>query len=175
MDRTTVKMVREPSQLSTAVFKRILVAVDGSESSSRAAKVALDLADKLKAELTVLHAIIPITAYYRSSLASGAGAIAPPPLAQKEIDAYYAYARRVANGIAGETVTEAEKRNVKIKTDFPEAVSSVVETIIGHAEKEHADLIVVGTRGLGGFKKMIIGSVSSGIISHAACPVLVVR
>ena len=175
METTTVKMSREPSQASTTLFKKILVAVDGSESSSRAAKVALDLAEKLKAELTVLHAITPIASYYRSSLASGAGAIAPPPISQKEIDDYYAYAKRVAIGIAGQTVAEAEKRHVKIKTDFPEAVSSVVETIVGHGEKEHADLIVVGTRGLGGFKKMLIGSVSSGIISHAACPVLVVR
>jgi nucleotide-binding universal stress UspA family protein len=170
-----MKMAREPSQASTTLFKKILVAVDGSESSARAAKAALDLAENLKSELTVLHAITPITAYYRSSLASGAGAIAPPPISQKEIDAYYAYARRVAIGIAGETVSEAEKRNVRVKTDFPEAVSSIVETIIGHAEKEHVDLIVVGTRGLGGFKKMLIGSVSSGVISHATCPVLVVR
>jgi len=51
----------------------------------------------------------------------------------------------------------------------------VVETIINHAAKEHVDLIIVGTRGLGGFKKMLIGSVSSGVISHANCPVLVVR
>jgi len=51
----------------------------------------------------------------------------------------------------------------------------VVETIISHAAKEDVDLIVVGTRGLGGFKKMLMGSVSSGIISHADCPVLVVR
>jgi len=51
----------------------------------------------------------------------------------------------------------------------------VVETIINHAAKEDVDLIIVGTRGLGGFKKMLIGSVSSGVISHANCPVLVVR
>jgi nucleotide-binding universal stress UspA family protein len=170
-----MKTAREQSQAHSTIFRKILVAVDGSESSSRAAKAAVELAEKLKADLTVLHAITPIAAYYRSSLASGAGAIAPPPLSQKEIDAYYSYARRVATGIAGEIVSEAEKRNVKAKTDFPEAVSSIVETIIGHAEKEHADLIVVGTRGLGGFKKMLIGSVSSGVISHAACPVLVVR
>jgi len=101
--------------------------------------------------------------------------MAPPPPSQKEIDAYYAYARRVALGIIGETVSEAKKLGINIKTELPEGASSVVETIINHAAKEEVDLIIVGTRGLGGFKKMLIGSVSSGVISHANCPVLVVR
>src|SRR5881397_2358658 len=99
----------------------------------------------------------------------------PPPPSQKEIDTYYAYARRVALGIVGDTVSEAKKVGTNVKTELPEGVSSVVETIISHAAKEHVDLIIVGTRGLGGFKKMLIGSVSSGVISHANCPVLVVR
>jgi nucleotide-binding universal stress UspA family protein len=64
---------------------------------------------------------------------------------------------------------------VNVKTELPEGVSSVVETIINNADKEGADLIVVGTRGLDGFKKLLIGSVSSGVISHASCPVLIVR
>ena len=78
-------------------------------------------------------------------------------------------------GIVGETESKAKKQGIHVKTEIPEAVSSVVETIINHATKESVDLIVVGTRGLGGFKKMLLGSVSSGIVSHAHCPVLVVR
>jgi len=159
---------------STPLFKNILVAVDGSESSKRAAHVALGLAEKLKAELIVLHAISPPTSYYRSNFPVPVG-MAPPPPSQKEIDTYYAYARRVALGIVGDTVSEAKKVGTNVKTELPEGVSSVVETIINHAAKEHVDLIIVGTRGLGGFKKMLIGSVSSGVISHANCPVLVVR
>jgi len=156
------------------LFKNILVAVDGSESSKRAAHVALGLAEKLRAQLIVLHAISPPTSYYRSNFPVPVG-MAPPPPSQKEIDTYYAYARRVALGIVGDTVSEAKKVGTNVKTELPEGVSSVVETIINHAAKEHVDLIIVGTRGLGGFKKMLIGSVSSGVISHANCPVLVVR
>ena len=40
---------------------------------------------------------------------------------------------------------------------------------------EKIDLIVMGTRGMGGFKKMLLGSVSSGVVTHAQCTVLVVR
>jgi len=175
METKTMKRTSEHAASdSTPLFKNILVAVDGSESSKRAAHVALGLAEKLKAELIVLHAISPPTSYYRSNFPVPVG-MAPPPASQKEIDTYYAYARRVALGIVGDTVSEAKKVGTNVKTELPEGVSSVVETIINHAAKEHVDLIIVGTRGLGGFKKMLIGSVSSGVISHANCPVLVVR
>ncbi len=175
METKTMKRTSEHAASdSTPLFKNILVAVDGSESSKRAAHVALGLAEKLKAELIVLHAISPPTSYYQSNFPVPVG-MAPPPPSQKEIDTYYAYARRVALGIVGDTVSEAKKVGTNVKTELPEGVSSVVETIINHAAKEHVDLIIVGTRGLGGFKKMLIGSVSSGVISHANCPVLVVR
>ena len=174
MEATTTKPVREPSTVRNNLFNKILVAVDGSEGSQRASKAALELAVKLKAELIVFHAIGPISSDYRSALASTAGAMVPP-ISQEEIDAYYAYARRAALGMVGGTVSEAKERGLKVKIDMPDAVASVVEAIINHADHEHVDLIVVGTRGLGGFKKMLLGSVSSGVISHASCPVLVVR
>jgi nucleotide-binding universal stress UspA family protein len=172
--KTVRRMPESSSTISKPLFKKILVALDGSESSERAAQASLELAEKLKADLVVLHAISPPTSYYHSTIASPTGMSLPAP-SQHEIDAYYAYARKVAMGIVGETESKAKKQGVHVKTEIPEAVSSVIETIINHAVKENADLIVVGTRGLGGFKKMLLGSVSSGIVSHAHCPVLVVR
>ena len=167
-------MAEPASQTSKTLFKKILVALDGSESSQRAAQAALELAEKLKTDLVVVHAIVPPTSYYHSGIASPVG-MSLPALSQHEIDAYYAYARKVAVSIVGETESNAKKLGVHVKTETPEAVSSIVETIVSHAEKENVDLIVVGTRGLGGFKKLLLGSVSSGIVSHAHCPVLVIR
>src|SRR5436853_5213025 len=173
METKTVKRMGEPSlTISKPLFKKILGAQDGSESSQRAAQAALELAEKLKADLVVLHAISPPTSYYHSTIASPTGMSLPAP-SQHEIDAYYAYARKVALGIVGETESKAKKQGIHVKTEIPEAVSSIVETIVNHASKENVDLIVVGTRGLGGFKKLLLGSVSSGIVSHAHCPVLV--
>ena len=170
-----MKRMGEPSPtISKPLFKKILVAQDGSENSQRASQVALELAEKLKADLVVLHAISSPTSYYHSTIASPTGMSLPAP-SQHEIDAYYAYARKVALGIVGETESKAKKQGIHVKTEIPEAVSSIVETIVNHASKENVDLIVVGTRGLGGFKKLLLGSVSSGIVSHAHCPVLVVR
>ena len=175
METKTVKRMGEPSPtISKPLFKKILVAQDGSESSQRAAQAALELAEKLKADLVVLHAISPPTSYYHSTIASPTGMSLPAP-SPHEIDAYYAYARKVALGIVGETESKAKKQGIHVKTEIPEAVSSIVETIVNHASKENVDLIVVGTRGLGGFKKLLLGSVSSGIVSHAHCPVLIVR
>ena len=175
METKTVKRTVEPSPAPLKpLFKKILVALDGSESSQRATQAALELAEKLKTELVLLHAISPPTSYYHTTIASPTGMSLPAP-SQHEIDAYYAYARKVALGIVGETESKAKKQGIHVKTEIPEAVSSVVETIINHAAKENVDLIVVGTRGLGGFKKLLLGSVSSGIVSHAQCPVLVVR
>src|SRR5207249_12206652 len=164
METKTMKRTSEHAASdSTPLFKNILVAVDGSESSKRAAHVALGLAEKLRAQLIVLHAISPPTSYYRSNFPVPVG-MAPPPPSQKEIDTYYAYARRVALGIVGDTVSEAKKVGTNEKTELPEGVSSVVETIINHAAKEHVDRSSVGTRGLGGLKQIPIGGVWSGLV-----------
>ncbi|HEX4919462.1 MAG TPA: universal stress protein [Candidatus Bathyarchaeia archaeon] len=162
------------SVLSRAPFKKILVAVDGSDSSKRAAFVALGLAEGLKAELILLHAISPPTKYYGTTIPTPSG-VTPPPVSQHEIDAYYEYARRAAEAMVADVESQAKKGGVNVRAEFPQGVGSVVETIINHADNEKADLIVVGTRGLGGFKKLLIGSVSNGVVSHASTPVLVVR
>ena len=175
MESKTIKRMAEPASPSTkSLFKKILVALDGSDSSQKAAQAALELAEKLKADLLALHAISPPTTYYHSTIASPAGMSLPAP-SQHEIDAYYAYAKKVATSIVGEVEFKGKKLGIHVKTEIPEAVSSVVETILNHAAKENVDLIAVGTRGLGGFKKLLLGSVSNGIVSHAHCPVLVVR
>lgn len=156
------------------MFTRLLVAVDGSENSARASKAALELAEKLNADLIVLHAIISPALYYHTET-SMEGPVIEPPTHEKEIDLYLEYARRVASGIVDKTVSEAKKRSITVKADTPEATGSVVETIVNQAVKENADLIIVGTRGLGGFKKLLLGSVSNGVVSQAHCPVLVIR
>src|SRR5713226_10087243 len=140
MESKTIKRMAEPaSPAAKALFKKILVALDGSESSQKAAQAALELAEKLKAELIVLHAIIPPTSYYHSTIASPVGMSLPAP-SQHEIDAYYAYARKVALSVVGDAESKAKKRGIAVKTEIPEAVSSVVETIVNHATKENVDL-----------------------------------
>jgi nucleotide-binding universal stress UspA family protein len=94
---------------------------------------------------------------------------------RKEIDLYLEYARRVARGIVDSTVSGAKKRSISVRADTPEATGSVVETIVNQAVKENADLIIVGTRGLGGLKRLLLGGVSNGVVSQVHCLVLVIR
>ncbi len=152
------------------LFKKILLAVDGSASSSRASQVALDLAEKLKSEVIVIYAIGAPVSPYMVTVPS----IGLPSPSQTEIEAYYASSRKAALNIVSNVVSDGEERHVPVKSEIREAVAPV-EAIVNYANDHKIDLIVIGTRGLGGFKKLLLGSVSSGVVSHAPCPVLVVR
>lgn len=68
-----------------------------------------------------------------------------------------------------------EKIDVEFTTDVIIAEESIVKEIIEYSERENMDLIVIGTRGRTGFKKLFLGSVASGVVNFAHCPVLVVR
>ena len=61
-------------------------------------------------------------------------------------------------------------------SDVVVANKSVVAEIVSHyAESNNIDLIVIGTRGKSGFKKLLLGSVASGVVTYAHCPVLVIK
>jgi nucleotide-binding universal stress UspA family protein len=147
-------------------FERILVAVDGSDNAVRAAKVAVTLAEKFNAELIICHAIqTPFRSFAQNGIA------VPTNL----LNDYLAAARGDAKNTVDKVTRLAEIDRVKAVRVIQENVFSVVEAIVNLAEKRKVDLIVIGTRGQSGFKKLLMGSVSSGVLSHAACPVLVVR
>jgi nucleotide-binding universal stress UspA family protein len=74
-----------------------------------------------------------------------------------------------------EIVKFAEAKNVKATGIIQKYSFSVVDTIVDQASKYDVDLIVIGTRGLTGFKKLLVGSVSSGVLNDARCSVLIVR
>ena len=89
---------------------------------------------------------------------------------------YYQYAEEDAKKIVCEAVSFVKGKGYSnVKGETIRGSESVVQAIVEFAEQENVDLIVIGTRGLGGFKKMLVGSVSSGVITHAHCNVVVVR
>lgn len=51
----------------------------------------------------------------------------------------------------------------------------MIDSIVNYAESKKADLIVIGTKGRTGLKRLLLGSVASGVVTHASCPVLITR
>lgn len=141
---------------------RILVAVDGSEFARRAVRVASRIAKNNLSELTVLHVMtIPYAVF------SGE--------APYSIDKVEESARLDAEKFIAEAVEIARQYGVEPKTAIREHVDSPVRGITEYAEENSVDLIVVGTRGLGDFKRLVLGSVASGVVHYAHCSVTVVR
>jgi nucleotide-binding universal stress UspA family protein len=64
---------------------------------------------------------------------------------------------------------------VTVKADVIIATTSIVKEIVEYAENCKIDMIVIGSRGMTGFKKLLLGSVASGVVTYSHCPVLVVK
>jgi len=155
------------NSLSETRINRILVPTDGSEGAARAANLGIEVAKKFGAELIVLHVIaVPPTGLAKARLSQGY---------DFELQEYFESAHKKADSIVDEVTRLAEAKEVKTTHLIREYSFSVVETILEQATKSNVDLIVMGTRGLTGFKELLIGSVSSGVLHHAHCPVLIVR
>jgi nucleotide-binding universal stress UspA family protein len=150
---------------------KVLLATDGSREADLAARTAADLAQKTNSELHVAHAF-------------GIAPVGPPvypeatDLQSVEYEAESEQRQRISEQRARE-VLEAEVQKVR---SFGDTVAQghliegrVAPEIVGLAEEIGAGLIVMGSRGLGGIRRALMGSVSDSVVRHAHCPVLVVR
>ena len=139
--------------------KRILLATDGSECAETAGRVAVDLATRSEAKLDVVHAfeLVPPREYAGVALRLRS----PAEFAKQ------------GQRVLDEHVGRIEEMGGEV-ADSHLCMGSPVDQILCQAEETGADLIVVGRRGLGGVKRLLMGSVSEGIVHNARCPVLVV-
>jgi nucleotide-binding universal stress UspA family protein len=147
-------------------ISKILVAMDGSETSVFAANYAMSLAEKHKAELIILNVLRLRTLRQMSS-----SFITEPTFGLEEAKKL----KEETKKWIGEIRKKAEQTDLVSKTKIIEENTSIVGTIVEFAENEMVDLIVVGTRGTTGFRRMLLGSVAKGVVAYAHCPVLVVR
>jgi len=155
---------------SDRVFKRILVAVDGSESSFRAARVAARLAKRNEADLLVVSVIQTPTHPFMPTQT-----LTSPGMDIDGLEGYYKYATRDAQEWTDKVVSMATPLGVKVRKSVLKGAISVVRSLTDYASSQAVDLIVVGRKGSGGFKRLLLGSVSNGLVNHAASSVLVVR
>lgn len=155
------------SSSSEKGFAKILVPVDGSDMSMRAADVALGVAKKYGAQVTVLY-VVNIDQYLQSI---GVYRLSYPDSIQKRVDE----AKEEAARWFQEIQKKAEQGGVQVKLEVIDTALSVVGAIVNFAEREKADLVVIGTRGRSGFAKLLLGSVASGVVTYAPCDVLVAK
>lgn len=146
------------------VYTKMIVAVDGSEYSLRAAVTATRLAKHTRASLIVVT-VMTIPDY----IFVGSG------MTPEVMDKIYSDSKKNAQSIVDNVVKMAKEAGLEASGEILNDSRSVVQTIVDFAEKNNADLIVVGTRGMGNLKRALLGSVSSGVATHAHCSVLIVR
>ncbi len=148
-------------------ISKIVVPIDGSKNSMEAADYAVKMAEKYGSEVSVVH-VVNIDQYLQSL---GLYRLSYPDPIKKKVEE----AKAEAQKWFAEITSNAEQRKVRVKADVIDSPMSVVAAIVNHADREKADLIVIGTRGRSGISKMLLGSVASGVVTYAPCPVLVVK
>jgi nucleotide-binding universal stress UspA family protein len=138
----------------------IVIGIDGSETANEALTVAAEEARLHAAALRI------VVVWQLSALMYGSGYVA---FDENTLDAVRARAQSIAD-TAVATVAELAPA---VECEALVLEGQPAEALLGASED--ADLIVVGSRGLGGFKRLVLGSVSDQVVHHATCPVLVVH
>jgi len=145
---------------SKHVIKHIMVPYDKSEAANHAFEYAVDLAKKYNSPISIVSCVslqIPTDPYFGTA---------------------YVETTKLLREDAVNSISKLEPRlresNISFKTDVLEVIS-ITESLMSYAESHDIDLIIIGSRGLGGFKKLLLGSVASGVSQHSKCPVLIVK
>ena len=146
------------------MFKKILLGSDGSEGAHNAAALVSEIARRFDSEVLVLNAFelsfVPVGLIGRWSA----------PIDQERMHLISSRRR-----ISAEEVVRPIFERLDRPYRMLQEIGHPVETLLNVAEREHADLVVVGSRGISRLKELILGSVSHGVLHHAHCPVLIER
>lgn len=148
----------------TNIFKKILVPYDESDYSDKALGYALDLKKIYKSKIFVLHII---SSGMRYDLIGNDGNRTSLQLDNKmsveEIEVFQSLKKQL------------KKFKARLDIKVVIATKSISAEIIDFAEKNNIDLIVMGSKGRTGFKKLLLGSVASDVIAYAHCPIIVIK
>jgi len=145
------------------MYRKILVAIDNSETSMRGLDEGIKLAKSEGAQLCVLHVIEPMAA-----------ALYPEAAAYAE-DLFEAL-RDSGREVIAKAQARARRRGVEAKaTLIDNRGYPVAELIVSYATKWRADVIVLGTHGRRGFRHLLLGSDAESVVRAAPMPVLLVR
>jgi nucleotide-binding universal stress UspA family protein len=155
------------------VFEKVLVPLDGSEHSQRALETSIQIAKKFRGKITLLHVYsvtVPPVVIPEPTTLTPAGV---PVVTSAEVSKMIEAARDAGNKILTEAEQKVKLAGVKVETALREG--NTVQEIVKLSKEGQFNLIVIGARGIGKIRELLMGSVSEGVIKHAPCPVLVVK
>ena len=141
-------------------IRKIVVPTDFSSDAAHATQVAAELAQRFGAQITLLHCY-----QINPGAISPYGITLPTGFDQQLRDA----AQAQLDAVAEKVTTEGVKVETRLESVTPSV--GIAECV----ENEHADLIVMGTRGLSGIQHVMLGSIAERTVRTAACPVLTVK
>ncbi|MDH3610847.1 MAG: universal stress protein [Nitrosopumilus sp.] len=143
------------------MLEKILVPIDGSGFSQKAFEKGLEIAEKFESRLIVLTVI-----QAKISDSAGISLERMQEIQDEEEDEATKMLKKL------EDQANAKKVSFSMKIIHNPSTS---DGIVAFAESNNVDLIVIGSHGRTGFRKLVLGSVANGVVSHAKCPVLVTK
>ena len=148
------------------MYRRILVAVDGSKASGLALRQAIQLAKEQQARLRVVHVVDELLLNVETP---------------RELKEYWGAVRKGGERVLEQASAHAAKAGIDSETKLLEIrtmgglVRRIADVVVNEAERWRADLIVIGTHGRRALRRLLLGSVAEGVIRMSAAPVLLVR
>ena len=143
-------------------YKRILVPVDGSPTSAKGMKAAIKLARESRGKLVLLHVVEEYSAFVAPEIGTSIGPI---------LDSMRVAGQRTLSRLARSATKAGAKPQAVLAENFGSRVSA---TIVQHAKRLRADLIVMGTHGRHGVKRALLGSDAELVVRNSTVPVLLV-
>lgn len=151
-----------------ATLENILVGIDGADSATRAAYLAIEIAKSCDCNVIALNVVVSERGH-----SYPAGMFVP--VTQSSISELLDSSQKQAQVLAKLIQTKASEAHVNLRVEVVATPTSIVRAIIDYAEKNAISLIVLGSRSRTGIAKRPPGSVASGVLAAANCPVMVVK
>lgn len=142
------------------MFNKILVAIDGSKMSEKALQIAAQMAKENEAAITLIHVAKDL--------------VIPPTMVVTDYEKIINEMKTAAISLLEEGQSQLKQHNVEADYVFKQG-SSISRAIVEVAQEQNYDLIIIGSRGLGNIKGMMLGGVSQKVVQLSNCPVLIVK
>lgn len=142
------------------MFNRILVAIDGSKMSEKVLNTAAQLAKQYEAKLTLINV--------------GKELVIPPNVVITDLQKILAEVSKAGHELLREAQEKLKVQGIEASSLFVQG-SSISRKIVEVACEQQHDLIVIGSRGLGNIKEVMLGGVSHKVTQLSKCPVLIVK